>query len=162
MAHIHGSSSRTGTAGVVLTLPLGSFTTFVFSVTPQLQAALAVITFDTSAYFNLHTSTYPLGEVRGQLSGWVVSLSHSPISVQNRLIFIDATSSFRWSPCAYALAAAWPAFTLSTTFVLNGVANNVDSDAFALAAVDLDPATCLVGRLGPQVALAKESIANIV
>ncbi len=42
------------------------------------------------------------------------------------------------------MAASWPAFTLSTTFILNGVANNVNSAAFALATVDLDPATCLV------------------
>ena len=85
MAHIHGVSTRTGTAGVVLTLPLGSFTQLVFAVTPQLQTALAVANGDTSAYFNLHTTPYPSGEIRGQLTGVLLLLllaAAAPVGVR--------------------------------------------------------------------------------
>jgi hypothetical protein len=37
-----------------------------------------------------------------------------------------------------------PSFTLSTTFVLNGVDNGVSTAAFGVASVDLDPVLCWV------------------
>lgn len=51
--------------------------------------------------------------------------------------------------CLFALRlpGAVPTFSLSTTFVLNGVANNVNSAAFAVATVDLDKTLCWVRKL---------------
>jgi hypothetical protein len=56
-------------AHVAPLLPPGSFALFVFPVSTLLLSALSAPSGpDTSAYFALHTSAFPVGEVRGQLS----------------------------------------------------------------------------------------------
>ena len=63
VAHIHGPAAPGVPASPVIDLPLGQISAMDFPITPQevewLKAGLL--------YFNVHSETYPNGEIRGQI-----------------------------------------------------------------------------------------------
>jgi hypothetical protein len=72
--HIHGPAPRGSSAPVILTLPSsgatsGSINTAVLAITPaqlgQLQSGLL--------YFDVHSTGFPNGEIRGQIDGVLFS-----------------------------------------------------------------------------------------
>ncbi len=66
-AHIHiGSTSEAGPVVVPLTPPTNGFSNTCVAVSPELANALR--TNPTNYYVNVHTTTFPGGEVRGQLA----------------------------------------------------------------------------------------------
>lgn len=62
-AHIHGASPRGVASGVFIGFGLGSFTNQVFAISPTQVAALKA----GLTYFNVHSSGFPGGEIRGQI-----------------------------------------------------------------------------------------------
>lgn len=63
MAHIHGPAPRGQNAGILFTLPSGSFQDEVISLTPDQATALK----QGQLYVNIHSQNFPDGEIRGQL-----------------------------------------------------------------------------------------------
>ncbi len=63
VAHIHGFAAAGGVAGPLLAQALGSLKCGVWSMT----AAQTVSVMAGLAYFNVHSSTNPTGEIRGQI-----------------------------------------------------------------------------------------------
>ncbi len=61
-AHIHGPAAPGVTAGVLFPLPLGNFSDFEI----QLSAAQVQNLKDGLLYVNVHSNTFPAGEIRGQ------------------------------------------------------------------------------------------------
>jgi hypothetical protein len=70
-SHIHGPSSLFGTAGVLVNL--GGFNGGAFGTSGFLSGSTALTpdqvghVIDGQTYLNLHTSTHPGGEIRGQI-----------------------------------------------------------------------------------------------
>ncbi len=63
IAHIHGFAAPGSSAGVLQPLPLGSLKCGVWGMTTAQQAnVLAGL-----AYYNVHSVTFPAGEIRGQI-----------------------------------------------------------------------------------------------
>lgn len=61
--HVHGPGGFGVPAGVLVPLPLGTFTDQVFAVTDTIEGhILAGLT-----YINVHSSVFPGGEIRGQI-----------------------------------------------------------------------------------------------
>ncbi len=64
-AHIHGFSARGVASGVLAGLPPGSPKIGSIAFTPAQQAGILA----GQSYFNIHTSDFPFGEIRGQIDG---------------------------------------------------------------------------------------------
>ncbi|HEU4595841.1 MAG TPA: PQQ-dependent sugar dehydrogenase [Pyrinomonadaceae bacterium] len=69
LAHIHGPAPVGQSAPPVFDLPVGEFNDFEISLTPQQVSQLK----DGLFYLNVHSSAFPAGEIRGQLSHTEVS-----------------------------------------------------------------------------------------
>lgn len=63
-AHIHGPAALGSSAGVLFTLPNGTFNNHQITLTPTQVNWLK----SGQLYFNVHTSNYPNGEIRGQIN----------------------------------------------------------------------------------------------
>ena len=62
-AHIHGPAARGASASPMIGLPTGTITNQIFAISPtQVTALKAGLT-----YFNIHTTTFGGGEIRGQI-----------------------------------------------------------------------------------------------
>jgi len=62
-AHIHGPAARGQVGPILFTLPAGSPKSGSFAVTPEVLSALV----GGQLYIDIHSSTYPDGELRGQI-----------------------------------------------------------------------------------------------
>ena len=67
-AHIHGRADTSGFAGVLVPLPTPSGTSGTISGSLLLDNATLSAIVDGLAYVNIHTSTNPDGEIRGQIT----------------------------------------------------------------------------------------------
>eukprot|EP00762_Andalucia_godoyi_P006174 ANDGO_01647.mRNA.1 CHRD domain superfamily protein len=80
MAHIHGPASTTATAGILFTLQINGQGPIVGNVSMTSNAAATIA--DLAAglwYFNIHTTVFTAGEIRGQIlapsNTWVATLN---------------------------------------------------------------------------------------
>jgi uncharacterized repeat protein (TIGR01451 family) len=76
MAHIHGPAPRGGNADVIFPLAAGSPKTDVVT----LSAAQESLLMNGLLYVNVHTSTHPNGEIRGQIDNVGAAIAH-PLTV---------------------------------------------------------------------------------
>jgi hypothetical protein len=74
-AHIHGLAAPGANAGVLISLPPTGGTTGNFSGSGTLSAANVTGMLNGLTYVNVHTTSNPLGEIRGQIVQQVPSLS---------------------------------------------------------------------------------------
>jgi hypothetical protein len=68
-AHIHAPAPAGTNAPIVVTFPLGQLSNQSFSVTPTIAQQIKT----GQSYFNVHTPTFPGGEIRGQILCQVVT-----------------------------------------------------------------------------------------
>jgi uncharacterized repeat protein (TIGR01451 family) len=92
-AHIHGPAAPGDTAPVIFPLPNGNLTDVLIALTPLDVQNLK----DGLLYINVHSNTFPNGEIRGQLQTTA------------------AAGSFQFSSPSYLVAEAGGAVTVSVT-----------------------------------------------
>lgn len=81
MAHIHGMAPRGQTAGILHTLPMGTPKTGIWTYAETQEQDIL----NGLSYFNIHTSNYSSGEIRGQIDEKVMVSCTSPLP-QPRLL----------------------------------------------------------------------------
>ena len=87
LAHIHGPASVGQNASPIFDLPNGNFDNFQISLTPEQVSDLKAGKF----YTNVHSTTFPSGEIRGQF-GAVAQSSVIQFDVANQAVSEDAHS----------------------------------------------------------------------
>lgn len=90
-AHIHGAAPRGMTAGIVLTLNGTGGTTGSFSGSGVLSPAQMTDLLNGLHYVNIHTSNFPLGEIRGQLD--LVPTVDCPSALPNDPVLSDCAGT---------------------------------------------------------------------
>lgn len=72
-AHIHGPAPPGVNAGILVGFPLGNFDDMVFNITDVIEDHIK----NGLTYVNVHTTTFPGGEIRGQLLPQPVSVDET-------------------------------------------------------------------------------------
>jgi hypothetical protein len=72
-AHIHGPAPPGVNAGILVGFPLGQFDNQVFPITDTIEGHMI----NNLTYVNVHSQTFPGGEIRGQLLPQPVSVEES-------------------------------------------------------------------------------------
>lgn len=67
MVHIHGFASKGQNAGVLFTLPIGNHITGVWNYAANNSEDIESNILAGKTYVNVHTTEYPVGEIRGQI-----------------------------------------------------------------------------------------------